>query len=135
MNVNTATAEQLEALPGVGTKLAQKVILLRPFEDLEDMVRSVPGMGIGRAQTLEPLLTGWKKKSKKKPTAAAAGKPPSSPKPTAPSAATTPKKQKKQEPAAYQSPSHGTVASLLSPGQKRSAASKATRRKIHKKSK
>ncbi|WP_293130690.1 DUF655 domain-containing protein [Microcoleus sp. bin38.metabat.b11b12b14.051] len=47
VNLNTATQEELETLPGVGPKLAEKIIAARekqPFESWEDVER-LPGVG------------------------------------------------------------------------------------------
>lgn len=37
VNINTATQQALEALPGIGEVSASKIILLRPFNDLADL--------------------------------------------------------------------------------------------------
>jgi competence protein ComEA len=56
VNINTATLEQLEALPGIGPVRAQAILDDRqtngPFDRPEDLIR-VPGIGEG---TLEELL-------------------------------------------------------------------------------
>ena len=44
INVNYASAEILETLPGVGPKLAQEIIKARPFKSLQDLDR-VKGIG------------------------------------------------------------------------------------------
>lgn len=54
VNLNTATQKELEALPGVGAKLAQQIILARqrqPFTSWED-VEKVPGVGANLKQKL-----------------------------------------------------------------------------------
>jgi competence ComEA-like helix-hairpin-helix protein len=43
---NQATVEELQALPGVGPGLAQRIIQGRPYDDLEDMMK-VSGIGQG----------------------------------------------------------------------------------------
>ena len=53
INVNTATAEQLEALPGIGPTLAAAIVQERerngPFRSVDDLTR-VPGIGDGPAR-------------------------------------------------------------------------------------
>lgn len=47
VNLNTATASQLELLPGVGPKVAEKIVAYRgkePFRRIEDLVK-VKGIG------------------------------------------------------------------------------------------
>lgn len=57
LNLNQATAEELEALPGVGTKLAVRIVAYRaehgPFQKLEDLL-AIPGVG---RKTLEEIRT------------------------------------------------------------------------------
>jgi competence ComEA-like helix-hairpin-helix protein len=59
VNLNTATQKELEALPGVGAKLAQQIILARqrqPFTSWED-VEKVPGVGANLKQKLTGKVT------------------------------------------------------------------------------
>lgn len=59
INLNTATQKELEALPGVGAKLAQQIIIARqrqPFTSWEDVAK-VPGMGANLKQKLAGKVT------------------------------------------------------------------------------
>ena len=59
VNLNEASAAQLEALPGVGQKAAQKILAYREkrrFTRLEDLVK-VKGFGKKRFLLLRPHLT------------------------------------------------------------------------------
>jgi competence protein ComEA len=60
INVNTATAEQLDSLPGVGPSLAQKIILYRtkngPFSSLDDL-DNVGGIGPAKLDSLKDSVT------------------------------------------------------------------------------
>lgn len=44
ISVNSASAEQLTRLPGIGPTLARRIIAARPFAGLDDLLR-VPGIG------------------------------------------------------------------------------------------
>ena len=59
LDVNTATAEELEALPGIGPVLAQRLIQHRqthgPFTTMEDLL-AVPGIGKKKLEQLKPNL-------------------------------------------------------------------------------
>lgn len=60
VNINTATAKELEALPGIGEVLAQRIIAEReangPFKSVDDLIR-VPGIKEGIIAQLRDLVT------------------------------------------------------------------------------
>lgn len=60
VDLNTATAEQLDALPGVGPATATKIIADRtangPFRSVDDLMR-VPGIGPAKFEALKDLVS------------------------------------------------------------------------------
>jgi competence protein ComEA len=60
IDLNTATAEQLDTLPGIGPSTAAKIIADRtssgPFGSVEDLQR-VPGIGPSKFEALKDLVT------------------------------------------------------------------------------
>jgi competence protein ComEA len=59
VNLNSATAQQLDLLPGVGAKAAKRIIDYRqktPFAKLEELVK-VKGFGKKKLEKLRPHLT------------------------------------------------------------------------------
>ena len=55
VDLNTASQEQLEALPKVGPSMAKKIIAGRPYHSLADLDR-VKGVGEATLRTLTPLV-------------------------------------------------------------------------------
>jgi competence protein ComEA len=60
VNINTATLEQLDTLPGVGPTTAQRIIDYReqngPFINTEDII-NVQGIGTGTYERIKDLIT------------------------------------------------------------------------------
>ena len=60
VNVNTASAAEFEALPGIGPKLAARIVDYRqkngPFKKIEDLM-NVQGLGEKNFLKLKPQLT------------------------------------------------------------------------------
>lgn len=60
LNLNAATASQLQELPGVGEVLAQRIVTYRdehgPFASVDDLV-NVEGIGPSLLEKLRPLVT------------------------------------------------------------------------------
>jgi competence protein ComEA len=55
VNLNTATQAQLEELPGVGPKMAARIIAARPLSSLKDL-DAVKGIGPSMLKKLEPFV-------------------------------------------------------------------------------
>jgi competence ComEA-like helix-hairpin-helix protein len=55
LNVNTASEEQLEELPGVGETIAARIIAARPFATADDL-RNVKGVGPVKYEKIRPFF-------------------------------------------------------------------------------
>lgn len=60
VNINTATQEELEALPGIGPALAERIVAYRqengPFEQIED-IQNVSGIGGATFENIRDQIT------------------------------------------------------------------------------
>ena len=57
IDVNSASLEQLQILPGVNARVAADIIKNRPFKDLADLDARVKGIGKKSVKKLAPLIT------------------------------------------------------------------------------
>ena len=57
LDINTATAEELCALPGVGAVIAERIIERRPFDSTEDLL-AVEGIGEATLEKIYEYLEG-----------------------------------------------------------------------------
>ncbi len=55
IDVNSATQEELETLPGIGPKLAQAIIDSRPYKEIQDLLE-VKGIGEKMLKKFEDLI-------------------------------------------------------------------------------
>ncbi len=60
ININTATADELESLPSIGTSIAKRIIKYRTqngkFTDINEM-KEVSGIGEAKFKIIAPLIT------------------------------------------------------------------------------
>ena len=60
LDINTATQDQLDELPGIGSSKAQQIISYRqqngPFQKIDDL-QNVPGIGPGIFEKIKDLIT------------------------------------------------------------------------------
>jgi competence ComEA-like helix-hairpin-helix protein len=55
IDINNASKETIELLPGVGPKLAQEIILARPYRTIDDLDK-VKGIGPKKLQQIRPRV-------------------------------------------------------------------------------
>lgn len=55
LDLNTASAADLETIPGIGPATARKIIEARPFRSIEDL-RRLPGLGAARLAEIRPRV-------------------------------------------------------------------------------
>jgi hypothetical protein len=111
VNINTASQAQLEALPGVGTATAKKIIAGRPYASVADLAKA--GVSKSTISKISSMVTVGAATA---PAAAAAPKPAA----TAPAAASAPKPAPAAAapaPAAAATASAGKAASSTTPQQ------------------
>jgi competence ComEA-like helix-hairpin-helix protein len=56
VDINTASYEELQKLPRIGPKLAERIIAHRPYKSVDDLDK-VPGIGPATIKQLKPLIT------------------------------------------------------------------------------
>lgn len=57
VDINTATQQQLEAIPGIGAATAADIIKDRPFKDLADFQAKVKGISNSNFKKMQPYLS------------------------------------------------------------------------------
>jgi competence protein ComEA len=55
VNVNSATQEQLETVPGIGPSLASLIIAGRPYHSVDDLLR-ISGIGERTLESMRPFM-------------------------------------------------------------------------------
>jgi competence protein ComEA len=55
LDINSASYEELVKLPGIGPKLAERIVAHRPYQNVDDLDK-VPGIGPVMLDRLRPLI-------------------------------------------------------------------------------
>ena len=56
IDINTASVDQLKALPGVGQVTAEAIVAARPFKSVDEL-KNVKGIGDAKMAKLKPMVT------------------------------------------------------------------------------
>lgn len=93
VNLNTATSEELQQVPGIGPVTAEKILQMRKaygaFKSVDDLL-AIKGIGPKRLEKMRKYLTVGKAGSANRPAAPASTAKPSPPKAASPSKVPTP---------------------------------------------
>jgi len=55
VDLNEASFEELQTLPGIGPKLAERIMANRPYQNVDDLLK-VNGIGESKMERLKPLV-------------------------------------------------------------------------------
>jgi competence protein ComEA len=108
IDLNTASQQELESLPGIGKTSANKIIAARPYTSVDDLAKT--GLSDKNIAALKPLVTVSAARSKSTPPVTPAKPAPAA----APATATTPAPTKAEAPLESKA---ATAAAKLAPGQ------------------
>src|SRR6266851_3784396 len=78
VNINTATSEELQQVPGIGPATAEKILLMRKsygaFKSVDDLL-AIKGLGKKRLEKMRTYLTVSKSSALNKPACSGCSKP------------------------------------------------------------
>jgi len=56
VNINTASADELDTIPGIGSARAALIIAGRPYQSIDELAR-LDGIGINQVESMRPFIT------------------------------------------------------------------------------